>query len=54
VYAHLFGLGVGAVLGVCVAVSRLEAPGRWFQALFGASTLAVVCVAWLLAFGWTR
>ena len=52
VYAHLFGLGVGAVAGVGLALSRFEAPRGWLQIALGAATLVAVGFAWLLAFGW--
>jgi rhomboid protease GluP len=50
VSAHLFGLGVGAVVGAAVAGARVRAPGRAGQALLIVGVLAVLVGAWLLAF----
>jgi membrane associated rhomboid family serine protease len=54
-YAHLFGLGVGIVVGLGVAAGQLSrgwrAPGPFGQALLGAATLGAVALCWALALG---
>jgi rhomboid protease GluP len=53
-YAHLFGLGIGALVGFAVAraqarAPRAFAPGPLGQALLGVAALAVVTSCWALA-----
>jgi xanthosine utilization system XapX-like protein len=48
-YAHLFGLGIGAVVGLGVAWANLRAPRPSLQALLGAVALAAVTSCWALA-----
>ena len=49
VLAHLFGFGVGAVLGVGAAVALSPPPGRSAQAMLVAAALATVTTAWVVA-----
>jgi rhomboid protease GluP len=57
VYAHLFGLGIGALVGFAVARAELRAPRgpRGFaprplvQALLGLAALAAITSCWMLA-----
>ena len=49
VLAHLFGFGVGAVLGVGSAVILSPPPGRMMQAMLVAAALATVAAAWVVA-----
>jgi rhomboid protease GluP len=55
VYAHLFGLGIGALVGFAVARAQMRTPGAWrapraeVQALLGAAALALVTSCWALA-----
>jgi membrane associated rhomboid family serine protease len=52
-YAHLFGLGMGAVLGLGAAGLELgrgwRPPGPIVQALLGAIALGAIVLAWALA-----
>jgi rhomboid protease GluP len=48
-YAHLFGLGIGAVVGLGVAWADLRAPRPSLQALLGLVALAAVTSCWALA-----
>jgi len=51
-YAHLFGLGIGALVGLGVARAQARAPrmlSAGFQALLGAVALALVTSCWALA-----
>jgi membrane associated rhomboid family serine protease len=50
VWAHFFGLTVGAATGTAVAAARVRAPGRLGQTLLMVGVSAVLVVAWLLAF----
>jgi membrane associated rhomboid family serine protease len=53
-YAHVFGLAVGILVGVGLAAAQLSrgwrAPGWLGQVLLGAGTLAAVAASWFLAF----
>jgi len=49
VLAHLFGFGVGAVLGASSAVILSPPPGRLMQALLAAAALATMAAAWVAA-----
>ena len=55
-YAHLFGLGVGIVVGLAIAMGQLSrgwrVPGALVQAALGTATLAAVALCWVLAFRW--
>jgi len=54
-YAHLFGLGIGALVGFGVARAQMRRPGAWraprtgVQALLGAAALALVTSCWACA-----
>jgi membrane associated rhomboid family serine protease len=48
--AHLFGLGVGAVVGTAIAASGARAPGLFAQTLLSGVVSAVLVGAWVLAF----
>ncbi len=48
-YAHLFGLGLGALIGSGAAVGNIRAPRTTAQMLLGAAALAAVASAWVLA-----
>ena len=53
-WAHLFGLGVGVLLGAGWAIAQLKrgwkAPGPAAQALLGVVTIGIIVGCWLLAF----
>lgn len=49
VLAHLFGFGVGAVLGAGAAFILSPPPGRVVQAMLVAAGLATVAAAWVVA-----
>jgi membrane associated rhomboid family serine protease len=49
IWAHLFGLLVGALLGVIVARFALAAPGWRTQRVCGAAAVAAVIFCWTLA-----
>jgi rhomboid protease GluP len=48
-YAHLFGLGMGAVVGVTLAFLRARAPRSVAQGLLAALTAAALVGCWSLA-----
>lgn len=48
-YAHLFGLGFGAVLGSVTALGNIRAPRTTVQLLLGAAALAAIASCWALA-----
>lgn len=48
-WAHLFGLLAGGVLGIPVAVFLPRPPAPQFQWMLGGSALIVVIVSWILA-----
>jgi rhomboid protease GluP len=48
-YAHLFGLGLGALIGSGAALGNVRAPRMTVQLLLGAAALAAVVSAWVLA-----
>ncbi|HEY6478259.1 MAG TPA: rhomboid family intramembrane serine protease [Polyangia bacterium] len=48
-YAHLFGLGLGAIVGSCAALGNVRAPRTTVQVLLGATALGAVVSAWALA-----
>jgi membrane associated rhomboid family serine protease len=48
-YAHLFGLGLGALFGSAAALGNVRAPRTTVQMLLGAAALAAVASAWALA-----
>ncbi|MFL5307262.1 MAG: rhomboid family intramembrane serine protease [Polyangia bacterium] len=48
-YAHLFGLGTGAVVGTSLALLNVRAPRAVAQALLGLATVAAIAVSWTLA-----
>ncbi len=52
-YAHLFGLGMGTLVGVGVAAGQLSrgwrAPGTLAQVLLGVGTLVALAGCWLMA-----
>jgi membrane associated rhomboid family serine protease len=48
-YAHLFGLGLGALVGSGAALGNVRAPRTTVQMLLGATALGAVVSAWLLA-----
>ncbi|MEA2697847.1 MAG: hypothetical protein QOI66_2118 [Myxococcales bacterium] len=50
VLAHLFGLGVGVVVGTVAALTLRQRAGVWPQLAGGLAASAVVAVSWLLAF----
>ena len=50
IWAHLFGLLVGAVLGVLVAAVSPRAPGLGIQWACGIAALAVIFSCWIVAF----
>ncbi len=50
IWAHLFGLLVGAVLGILVAVVTPRAPGLGIQWACGSAALAVILYCWTVAF----
>ena len=50
IWAHLFGLLVGAVLGIPVALVALRAPGLSIQWACGTAAIAVLIYCWILAF----
>jgi rhomboid protease GluP len=53
-YAHLFGLGVGMVVGLAIATGQFSrgwrVPGPLGQAALGTLTLAAVALCWVKAF----
>lgn len=49
-WAHFFGLAVGAATGTTVAATGVRPPGRVGQVLFMLGVSAVLVGAWLLAF----
>ena len=51
IVAHLFGLLVGAVLGVAAALLVARPPGRPVQWALGSTALALVLGCWLIALG---
>jgi rhomboid protease GluP len=53
-YAHLFGLGLGALIGSAAALGNIRAPRTTAQMLLGAVALGAVVVAWVLALHGTR
>jgi membrane associated rhomboid family serine protease len=53
-YAHLFGLGLGALIGSAAALGNIRAPRTTAQMLLGAAALAAVVCAWVLALHGTR
>ena len=53
-YAHLFGLGIGAVVGFGAARAKVRAPRAALQALLGATALAIVTSCWALALRMSR
>jgi rhomboid protease GluP len=48
-YAHLFGLGMGAVAGTCLALLNVRAPRTGTQALLTLLTVGGLAVSWMLA-----
>ena len=48
--AHLFGLLVGAVLGILIALVTPRAPGLRIQWACGTAAVAVLIYCWILAF----
>jgi membrane associated rhomboid family serine protease len=50
VLAHLFGLGVGAAVGIGVAVAGVKAPGWMAQVVLGVGALGAIVGAWMVAF----
>jgi membrane associated rhomboid family serine protease len=50
IYAHLFGLGMGAVTGLAVAIAGVRGPRLLWQMLLGVGALALVVLAWSVAF----
>jgi membrane associated rhomboid family serine protease len=50
IWAHLFGLLVGAVLGMLVAWATAAPPGRRIQWACGTTALAAIIGCWILAF----
>jgi membrane associated rhomboid family serine protease len=50
IWAHFFGLLVGAVLGILIAWVTPRPPGLLIQWTCGASTVAVLIYCWTLAF----
>ncbi len=50
IWAHLFGLAVGAVAGAGLAASRVRTPGRLGQTLLTLAVSAVMIGAWVVAF----
>ncbi len=50
VWAHLFGLAMGAVGGASVAAAGVRAPGRIGQTLLTLAVSAVLVGAWVVAF----
>jgi membrane associated rhomboid family serine protease len=50
IWAHFFGLLVGAVLGILIALVAPRPPGLLIQWTCGASTVAVLIYCWTLAF----
>jgi len=48
-YAHLFGLGLGALIGSAAALANVRAPRTTVQMLLGAAALGAVVSAWVLA-----
>jgi rhomboid protease GluP len=53
-YAHLFGLGLGALIGSAAALGNIRAPRTTAQMLLGAAALGAVVSAWVLALHGTR
>ena len=49
IWAHLFGLLVGAVLGILIAVVTPRAPGSRIQWACGTAAVAVLIYCWILA-----
>lgn len=50
IWAHLFGLLVGAVLGILIALVTPRAPGLRIQWACGTAAVAVLIYCWALAF----
>ncbi|HYA27221.1 MAG TPA: rhomboid family intramembrane serine protease [Acidobacteriota bacterium] len=50
IWAHLFGLLVGAVLGILVAVVAPRPPGSCIQWACGAAAFAAIIYCWTVAF----
>lgn len=50
-WAHLWGLAVGAGLGVPLGFGVTRMPNGWIQALAGCAALAAVAASWALALG---
>jgi len=50
IWAHLFGLLVGAVLGILVTLITPRAPGLGIQWACGAAAVAVIFYCWTVAF----
>ena len=48
-YAHLFGLGMGAVVGTSLALLNVRAPRAVAQALLALATVAGIAISWMLA-----
>jgi membrane associated rhomboid family serine protease len=48
-YAHLFGLGLGALVGSAAALGNVRAPRTTVQMLLAAAALGAVVSAWVLA-----
>jgi membrane associated rhomboid family serine protease len=53
-YAHLFGLGLGALFGSAAALGNIRAPRTTAQMLLGAAALGALVSAWVLALHGTR
>lgn len=51
IWAHLFGLLVGAVLGILAALVTPRAPGLSIQWACGTTAVAVIFYCWTAAFG---
>jgi membrane associated rhomboid family serine protease len=50
VFAHLFGLGVGCLVGLIAARAHPRRPGLLMQGVLVAGTVAVISGSWWLAF----
>ncbi|HMC95386.1 MAG TPA: rhomboid family intramembrane serine protease, partial [Polyangia bacterium] len=53
-YAHLFGLAIGSLVGFGVARANWRAPRPGVQALLGTAAAAAVTSCWALALRWGR
>ena len=53
-YAHLFGLAIGSLVGFGVARANWRAPRPGIQALLGTAAAAAVTSCWALALRWGR